>query len=106
MGRRTVFVLVLLSFLYLGATTLLAKIKTANYYHILIIVVVMILLVLVGYYLFADTMAVKRLASASITNDRRFQFWLPGLQIMLDHPFGGGNGLYVGHDMNLLTTHG
>ncbi len=101
MGRRTVFVLVLLAFLYLAAIFLLQNIKTKNYYHILFIVATLLIVVFVGYYFFADTMAVKRLASSNITHDRRFQFWIPGLQVMLEYPFGGGHDIYVGHDMKL-----
>ena len=101
MGRRTVLLLLLLTFLYLGVSVIANKFKARNYYYILFVVIILILFAAIAYYLFADTMAGKRLISSAIMQDRRFQFWLPGLQAMIDYPFGGGNSVYVAQDMKL-----
>lgn len=101
MHRRTVIFLLLLTFVFLGVSVIVNKLKARNYYHILVVVIVMIFLMALAYYLFEDTKAVKRLMSLDITQVRRFQFWLPGLEIMMDYPFGGGHSILVGHNMKL-----
>ena len=108
MGRRTVLFLLLLTFLYLGISIIINKFKAHNYYHILLVVISIILLIILGYYFFADTMAVKRLISLDITQVKRFQFWTPGLQAMMDHPFGGGHDVIVGQNgkgFNMKLAH-
>jgi len=91
MGRRTVVFLLLLTFLYLGISVIASKFKGHNYYHVLFVGIAIAFLFILGYYLFGDTKAVKRLISTNISQEKRFQFWLPGLTAMMNFPFGGGH---------------
>ena len=100
MGRRTVLLLLVVTFAYLAVFILTTHLKKLNIKTFLLGLIIFTAIASIGYYLAADTEAAKRIMSRGL-HDRRFGFWLPGLQVMLDYPFGGGNGIFLAHDTKL-----
>lgn len=99
-GRRTVLLLLVMTFVYLALYKLINYIKQLNIKTFLLTLIILLAIGSIGYYIIADTKVATRIMSQGL-QDRRFSFWIPGLQAMLDYPFGGGHDVLVAHDRKL-----
>ncbi len=91
MGRRTLFVLLMVSFFYVGIVYLLKTNLKNNTKNILFFTIIAIFVLLPLYYYFLqDTLFVRRLDLNHALHDKRFSWWIPSLKSMMAHPFGGG----------------
>lgn len=100
MGRRTVLLLLGISFVYIVTAKLTLYQKHSNRKIFLLALVAAMIVAGAGYYLFMDTPAMQRMMQKGLS-DSRFGFWLPALEAMWHYPFGGGHGVFVGHHMKL-----
>ena len=92
MGRRITFLMILIVFLYLGGIEL-RKIGKKFSLHtplLLITIIAIVLFPLIYYYFLKDTLFMARFTKLGGFSDTRYHWWIPGLQCMMDHPFGGG----------------
>jgi hypothetical protein len=101
MQRRIVVLLLIVVFCYFAVLLLLNHLRSMSLRKLFSTLLIIVFSLSAGYYLMHDSEAVKRLVSTDLLHVRRFGFWLPGLQAMLDHPWGGGHGVFVGHNMRL-----
>jgi len=99
-GRRTVLLLLVMTFVYLALYRLTQYIKGLNIKTFLLTLTIFIAAGVAGYYMIADTEVANRIMTQGF-HDRRFNFWVPGLQAMIDYPVGGGHGVLVAHDRKL-----
>jgi hypothetical protein len=101
MQRRIVVFLLIVVFCYFAILLFFNHLRTKSYRKIFSTLFIIIFSLSAGYYLMHDSEAMKRLVSTNLLHIRRFGFWLPGLQVIIDHPWGGGHGVFVGHNMHL-----
>lgn len=103
LGRRTTIVLFIAVFVILF---LLRLIFDSSNKERAIITITLLALFFLIYLLFGETIRetfsymYNRLTRQGLSA-ARFSFWIPGLQAMLDYPFGGGHGVFVSHNMKL-----
>ena len=90
MGRRTTIVLFVAIFIYLFFYKLIENRKELNLKIFVSSIVLIVGLAAVAYYFLQDTSMIERLARRGF-HDRRYGFWIQGMHIMLDYPFGGGH---------------
>jgi len=90
MGRRTTIVLFITIFIYLFFYKLIENRKQLNLKIFVLSIVLFIGLTTIAYYFLQDTSMMERLTRRGF-HDRRYGFWIQGIYIMLDYPFGGGH---------------
>jgi len=90
MGRRTTIVLFIAIFFYLLFYKFTENRKKLNLKIFISSIVLIVALAAVAYYFLQDTSMIERLARRGF-HDRRYGFWIQGMHIMLDYPFGGGH---------------
>jgi len=90
MGRRTTIVLFVAIFIYLFFYKLIENRKELNLKIFVSSIVLIVGLAAVAYYFLQDTSMIEKLARRGF-HDRRYGFWIQGMHIMLDYPFGGGH---------------
>ena len=100
MGRRTVLLLLGISFVYIVTEKLAVYQQYFSKKIFLLAIVAMMIVISVGYYFLMDTPVMQRMMQKGLS-DSRFGFWIPGLEAMWHYPFGGGHGVLVGHHMKL-----
>jgi hypothetical protein len=103
LGRRITIILFITVFLVLILIRIIYDFS--NKERVSITAILFVLLVLI-YHFFAEEL--KEVFSYMYyrfhhkgLNAVRITYWIPGLQAMLDYPFGGGHGVFVGHKMKL-----
>jgi len=94
MGRRTVVVLLLLSFVVVLIFSILSLIKKNDLKRAILVVTIALAIVTGAYIFFHDTPAIQRLVAVGF-HDKRFGWWSKGIETMLSYPFGGGHNVYI-----------
>jgi len=100
MGRRTVLVLTILSFLILILWDIKEYLSTFDAKKFIFWGLALTIILVVGYYFMHDTPAIKKLFRVGL-HDKRFSWWLSGIKAMMDYPWGGGHGVFLAHNMKL-----
>ena len=100
MGRRTTIVLLIVILCYLFLYKLIEHGKQLNLKMIFLLIVLLTTLTGIAYYFLEDTAMIQRLMHRGF-NDRRFGFWIQGIQVMFDYPFGGGYNVVLSNYTNL-----
>lgn len=94
MGRRTTIFILLLISLFMVAKIVYVILKRHNIYWALSFFAGTILVFIVGYYLVADTLAVKRILVRGL-GDPRYGWWMDGLRYAIKYPWGGGENIVI-----------
>jgi len=89
MGRRTTIVLIIVILGYLSLSKIIEHRKQINFKIIFLITTLFAIIIGAGYYFLENTSVIHRLMYRGL-HDQRFGFWVQGIQVMLDYPFGGG----------------
>ena len=100
MQRRTVILLLLMSSSYFTLYKLWQYAKGMDIKKIWGVIIFFVCLAGLSYYFLQDTAIMKRLITEGL-HDRRFGWWVQGIQAMLDYPFGGGYDVIVGQTTKL-----
>ncbi len=105
MGRRTVLILFLLTWIYfilkIVIKLFISALKQKNYLQIISAILIILIGIVMAYYLNIDSPAMKRILSGNIFNDHRFSYWFPGIKAMIQYPLGGGHSIFVAKGMKL-----
>ncbi len=94
MGRRITIYALLIITLFMVAKIVLAILKKHNIYWALSFIAGVIFVLFVGYYLTADSLAMKRIFVRGLT-DPRYGWWLDGLRYAFEYPWGGGEKIII-----------
>ena len=100
MGRRTTIVLLIVISCYLFIAKIVESWKIINTKILFLFLFGLIFVAGVGYYFLADSPVIHRLASSGL-NASRYGYWLKGIYVMNDYPFGGGYNVYISSGMKL-----
>jgi len=88
MGRRLTIYMVILIFVLMGARAVWLTLKKHNIYWALSLLIGVCLTFAVGYYLLSDSLMAKRILAGGLA-DKRYEWWIQGLQYMIEYPWGG-----------------
>ena len=118
MGRRTVILLFIVVSLFLFFMRISKYIYSINLKKLLLFIIVFLGISSVTYTFVnhfespakikgiiavedIDIPVFRRLMNKKVLKDVRFSRWSTALDVMMTHPFGGGNGVYIAKNMRL-----